>query len=138
MRKLGRSAIATTDTPEINVAPLLDMVFILLIFFIVTTVFVEETGVEVQKPTAASAKDLEKRSLLIALTRDARVMYGGREYSLHGLRAIVSREVANEDVPVVILADRDAGSGMLVDVIDECKLAGAKNVSLAAKREGGP
>ena len=138
MRKLGRSAIATTDTPEINVAPLLDMVFILLIFFIVTTVFVEETGVEVQKPTAASAKDLEKRSLLIALTRDARVMYGGREYSLHGLRAIVSREVANEDVPVVILADRDAGSGMLVDVIDECKLAGAKNVSLAAKREGAP
>ncbi len=138
MKKLGRSAIATTDTPEINVAPLLDMVFILLIFFIVTTVFVEETGVEVQKPTAASAKDLEKRSLLIALTREGRIVYGGREYSLHGLRAIVTREVADEDVPVVILADRDAGSGMLVDVIDECKLAGAQNVSLAAKREDGP
>ncbi len=138
MKKLGRSAIATTDTAEINVAPLLDMVFILLIFFIVTTVFVEETGVEVQKPTAASAKDLEKRSLLIALTREGRIVYGGREYSLHGLRAIVTREVADEDVPVVILADRDAGSGMLVDVIDECKLAGAKNVSLAAKREDGP
>ncbi len=138
MRKLGRSAIATSEAPDVNMAPLLDMVFILLIFFIVTTVFVEETGVEVQKPTAASAKDLEKRSLLIALTREGRIVYGGREYSLHGLRAIVTREVANEDVPVVILADRDAGSGMLVDIIDECKLAGAKNVSLAAKREGGP
>ena len=138
MGRLREKLSDDSDDSGIDISPLLDCVFILLIFFIVTTVFVEETGVEVQKPTAASAKDLEKRSLLIALTREGRIVYGGREYSLHGLRAIVTREVANEDVPVVILADRDAGSGMLVDVIDECKLAGAKNVSLAAKREGAP
>jgi len=138
MRKLGQSSITTTETPEINIAPLLDMVFILLIFFIVTTVFVEETGVEVQKPTAASAKDLEKRSLLVAVTREGRIVYGGREYSLNGLRAIVSREVKESQMPVVILVDRNADSGALVDVIDECKLAGAKNVSLAASREESP
>lgn len=121
--------------PEINIAPLLDMVFILLIFFVVTTVFVEETGIEVQKPTAASARDLEKNSILIAVTHDGRIVYGGQEYSLNGLRAIVSRELSQREMPVILLVDRAAPSGALVDVIDECKLAGAKNVSIAAQKE---
>ena len=62
---------------EINISPLIDMVFILLIFFIVTTVFVEETGVEVNKPQASSAQDLEKNSILIAITANGKVVYGG-------------------------------------------------------------
>lgn len=135
MRKIGRSLVKTADAPEINMAPLLDMVFILLIFFIVTTVFVEETGVEVQRPTAASAESLEKQSLLIAITQDGRIVYGGQEYSLNGLRALVAREIRVQSMPVVLLVDRHADSGALVDVIDECKLAGAKNVSIAATRD---
>jgi len=136
LRKIGRSRARTEGAPEINVAPLLDMVFILLIFFIVTTVFVEETGVEVQKPTAASAENLDKHSLLIAITQDGRIVYGGQEYSLNGVRALVARELREQDMPVILLVDRSADSGALVDVIDECKLAGATNVSVAAKREG--
>ena len=135
MRKIGRSLRRTEGAVEINVAPLLDMVFILLIFFIVTTVFVEETGVEVQKPTAASAENLEKHSLLIAITHDGRIVYGGQEYPLNGVRALVSREIREQSLPVILLVDRGADSGALVDVIDECKLAGAKTVSVAAKRE---
>ena len=119
---------------DINMAPLIDCVFLLLIFFIVTTVFVEETGVDVQKPQAASARDLERQSILIALTSDGRIMHGGRELSLAGVRGVVSRQLRERETPVIILSDADARTAPLVDLIDECKLAGAKQVSIAARR----
>ena len=68
MMKNKKSLSATESAGDINISPLIDMVFILLIFFIVTTVFVEETGVDVNKPQAASAVQLEKNSILIAIT----------------------------------------------------------------------
>jgi len=126
---------SSNENPEINISPLVDMVFLLLIFFIVTTVFVEETGVEVQKPKAASAQSLEKKSILLALTADGRIVYGGREVRLSGLRGLISRLLREQEMPVIILADEQSRSGVLVDVIDECKLAGAKQVSIAAERE---
>ena len=125
----------TDQSPEINIAPLVDMVFLLLIFFIVTTVFVEETGVDIQKPVAASAQSLEKKSILLALTLDGRIVYGGREVRLNELRGLVSRMLREQEMPVIVLADENSRSGVLVDVIDECKLAGAKQVSIAAERE---
>lgn len=135
MRRLGLRRRRESAAPEINIAPLMDMVFILLIFFVVTTVFVEETGVEVQRPSAASAEGLEKSSILVAVTRDGRIVYGGGEYDLNGLRALVAREQAEKEMPVIILVDKSAESGLLVDVIDECKLGGAKSVSIAARSE---
>ena len=135
MKKIERHSFASDQAPEINMAPILDMVFILLIFFIVTPVFVEETGVEVQKPTAASAENLEKRSLLIALTKEGAIMYGGQDVPLNSLRALVARETQEQRMPVILFVDRQADSGTLVDVLDECKLAGAENVSIAATVE---
>jgi biopolymer transport protein ExbD len=135
MRRFGLRRRQPLAAPEINIAPLMDMVFILLIFFVVTTVFVEETGVEVQRPTAASAQMLEKNSILLAVTRDGRIVYGGQELRLNGVRALVAREQAERPMPVIILVDESATSGLLVDVIDECKLAGAKQVSIAARAE---
>lgn len=120
---------------EVNMSPLIDCVFLLLIFFIVTTVFVEETGVEIQKPQAASAQDLAKQSILIALTSDGRVMYGGREIGVAGVRGVVARQLRENEVPVIILSDTNARTAELVDIIDEAKLAGAKQVSIAAGRE---
>lgn len=120
---------------DVNMSPLIDCVFLLLIFFIVTTVFVEETGVDIQKPQAASAQDLDKKSIMIALTSDGRVIFGGREIGLGGVRGVVARQLRERDVPVIILADGDARTSPLVDVIDECKLAGAKQVSIAALRQ---
>lgn len=120
---------------DINMSPLIDCVFLLLIFFIVTTVFVQETGVDVQKPQAASASDLEKNSILIAITAEGRLFFGGREISLAGIRGIVARQLRVKEMPVIILADGDARTAPLVDVIDECKLAGAKQVSIAATVE---
>ena len=87
---------------EINLSPMIDMVFILLIFFIVTTVFVEETGVEVNKPEAAASVQLEKNSILIAVTKENKVIYGGRDIGINGVGAIVKRLLLNEDLPVII------------------------------------
>lgn len=121
----------------IDISPLIDCVFILLIFFIVTTTFVEETGVEVDKPQAASAVRLEKNSILIALTDKGEVVYGGREIGVSGVRPLVKRMLQKEDVPVIIQADSAAQSGLLVRIIDEAKLAGALKVSVASAHPKG-
>jgi biopolymer transport protein ExbD len=134
---MGRfSQMGADDTSEsgIDISPLIDCVFILLIFFIVTTTFVEETGVEVDKPQAASAVRLEKTSILIALTNKGEVVYGGREIGFSGVRPLVKRMLQKEEVPVVIQADSEAQSGLLVRIIDEAKLAGAVKVSVATRQ----
>lgn len=127
--------IQNSEETGINISPLIDMMFLLLIFFIVTTAFVEEVGVDIQKPKAASSALLEKKSIMIGVSEDGRVVYGGKEIGLNGLRGLVARLLTGEERPVIIIADEKSLSGLLVDVIDECKLAGAKKVSLATERE---
>jgi len=134
VKRIEESEISTRGV-SINMSPLIDCVFLLLIFFIVTTVFVEETGVEVQKPRAASAEDVAKQSLMIALMPDGRIVYGGRQITLNSVRGLVAQRLKEKPAPVIILADEDSRSGRLVDLIDECKLAGARQVSIAAHRE---
>ena len=133
---MGRFRNSSSDSgePGIDLSPMLDCVFILLIFFIVTTTFVDETGVEVDKPQAASAVQLEKTSILIALTKKGEIVYGGREIGINGVQPLVKRMIQKEDVPVIIQSDKDAPAGLLVRVIDESKLAGATKVSIASAR----
>ena len=129
----GRRSVTSNDEGmDINISPLIDMVFILLIFFIVTTVFVEETGVEVEKPEAASAVQLEKNSILIAVTSKGQVVYGGKEIGVSGVRAVIRRLTNKEDIPVIVQVDEGSNAGLVVRVIDESKLGGAKNISLSA------
>ena len=120
---------------EINVSPLIDIVFILLIFFIVTTVFVEETGVDVQRPEAASANDLDKNSILIAITDDGKIVYGGNEIGSNGVRGIVKRLLLREpEMPVIIQADKTVSVDLYTKVHDEAALAGATSIHLAITR----
>ncbi len=119
----------------IDISPLIDCVFILLIFFIVTTTFVEETGVEVDKPQAASSVQLEKNSILLAITTDGAVVYGGRDIGVGGVRPLVKRMLAKDNVPVIVQADQAVASGLMVRVIDEAKLGGATKVSIATRKE---
>lgn len=135
MRRVDYQSRMSDRGVDINMSPLIDVVFLLLIFFVVTTVFVEETGVEVQKPSAASARDLEKKSILFALTADGDIVYGGRAVTLNAVRGIVARQLRVRLAPVILMGDEKAQMGILVDLIDECKLAGAKTVSVAARRE---
>ena len=135
MKQLAQIKVESAQGADINLSPLIDMVFLLLIFFMVTTVFVEETGVELQKPTAASAESLDKQSILIAITAEGSVVYGGREIGVNGVRGLVARLLQEREAPVILLTDQSARAGIVVDVIDECKLAGAKQVSVAASIE---
>lgn len=121
----------------VDISPLIDCVFILLIFFIVTTTFVEETGVEVDKPQAASSVQLEKTSIMIAITANGEIVYGGNEIGISGIRPLVKRMMQKEEVPVIIQADQNVLSGLMVRVIDEAKLAGAMKVSIATLKNQG-
>jgi biopolymer transport protein ExbD len=122
------------DEVEINLSPMIDMVFILLIFFIVTTVFVEETGVEVNKPEASAAIQLEQNSILIAITANNKVIYGGRDIGVSGVAPIVKRLTLQEALPVIIQADEGASHGVFAQVYGEAKLAGAKSINFSTKR----
>ena len=122
------------DEVEINLSPMIDMVFILLIFFIVTTVFVEETGVEINKPEASAARQLEKNSILIAVTANNKVIYGGRDIGISGVSPIVKRLTLQGDIPVIIQADQAANHGVFARVYGEAKLAGAKSINFSTQR----
>lgn len=132
--------LSSQDSTEatVDISPLIDCVFILLIFFIVTTTFVEETGVEVDKPEATpAAQPLEKNSILLAITADGAVVYGGKDIGLHGVQPTVKRLIAKEELPVIIQVDQSVKSGTLVQVIGEVKLAGVSKVSVATKKGAG-
>ncbi|HKX46298.1 MAG TPA: biopolymer transporter ExbD [Planctomycetota bacterium] len=131
---MGRFRDAAADDEletGIDLSPLIDCVFILLIFFIVTTVFVEETGIEVTKPPASSSEPLEKISLLFAVTEQGQIVYGGKEVGVQGVRAIVERALREEQVPVIIQGDQAAPHGVVTKVLDEAKLGGAEIVNIA-------
>lgn len=134
MGRFRESGSDDSGDTSIDLSPMIDCVFILLIFFIVTTTFVEETGVEVDKPQAASAANLEKTSILIAITAKGEVVYGGRDIGLGGVQAVVRRLVQKEDLPVIVQADSSALTGLLVKVIDQAKLGGASKVSVATSK----
>lgn len=131
-----RRSLAEAEEPiELNLIPLIDVIMFLLIFFVSTTSFVEEPGVKVDKPSAASATQVEKSSILIGLTSDGKVAYGGKEIGIGGVRPTVKRLCSKEPLPVVIQADEAARSGLMVRVIDEAKLGGAKDVSIATEKK---
>jgi len=118
---------------NIDIGPLMDMVFILLIFFVVTSTFTRETGVEVNKPQAQTANQLEKENILIAITRDGTIHIDERQVDLAGLSDVLKGILAkNPEREAVLIADKDAITGKLVSVIDACTMAGVKKVSIAA------
>ncbi|MCC5843830.1 MAG: biopolymer transporter ExbD [Verrucomicrobia bacterium] len=121
---------------DINLSPLIDVVFLLLIFFLVTAVFVQETGVDIETPRALSARDADRLSLQIAITRDGRIVHGGQDIPLNSVRALVQQRMRARPVPVLIQADRAAQTGWLVEVYDEAKRGGAEQILISAGREG--
>jgi biopolymer transport protein ExbD len=124
------------EATEINLAPMIDCVFILLIFFIVTTVFVEAPGVEIVKPDATVDVDLDKNSILIAITADNQVVYGGKVVGISGVGARVRQLLNKDELPVIIQADTHADHGVFSDVWSEVKNAGAKKISVSTRNDG--
>lgn len=136
MSKRGSILQDEAEMCDINISPMIDMVFILLIFFIVTTTFVQEPGVEVEREFAVSSLDLEKNSILIAITPGGDVVYGGSNVGISGVRGVVKRLTAeNKTMPVILQVDRAAPAATVIRVIDEAKLANpASVVSISTER----
>lgn len=121
---------------EVNVSPLIDMVFILLIFFIITTNFNRQTGVDVSKPKAQTAVSQGQKTILIGITREGTIHLFGRQVGVDRVKHLIAREIEKRpEATIVIIADRQAEIGKAVTVMDQCALAGAKHVSIAADRE---
>ncbi len=119
---------------ELNMASLIDMVFILLIFFLVTTSFVKEAGVDVQRPIASSAETKEKTNMVIAVTHEGTIYVESRTIDIRSVRAYMERFLAETPKgSVVIAADKDSRTGIVIQVLDACRMAGVKNVSVAAR-----
>ena len=124
------------DKVDINMGPLVDMVFLLLIFFVVTTSFVKETGIEVQRATAATAETTEKGNILLAVSEDGGVYFEGKRIDVRSVRAHVERALAEDpESAVVVVADKHSETGVVVKAMDQCRLAGAVSVSLAARQD---
>ncbi|MCG6871491.1 MAG: biopolymer transporter ExbD [Gammaproteobacteria bacterium] len=124
------------DEAEINITPMLDIVFIMLIFFIVTTSFVKETGIDINRPSANTAEKKPRGNVLIAINSNGEIWIAKRRVELRSVRANVERlHAENPEGSVVILADKDSKNGTLVEVMDQVRLAGVKNVSIAAKKD---
>jgi biopolymer transport protein ExbD len=132
---MRRRRAAEPEEADVNLTPMLDVVFIMLIFFIVTASFVKESGVEIQRPSASTAEK-KTAAILIAITAEDEIWLQKRPIDVRSVRANVERLLAeNPQSGVVIQADRNSKNGVLVQVIDQARLAGAVGVSLAADEQ---
>lgn len=127
------SNLEEDDNTEVDMTPMLDIVFIMLIFFIVTTSFVKESGISVNRPEAKTAVKQEKGNIIIAIAAQGEVWINKRPVDLAALRPNVERMHAEApEASVVITADEKSPNGVLVKVMDQVRLAGITNISLAA------
>lgn len=127
------------DDATIDLTPMLDVVFIMLIFFIVTTSFVKEAGIDVNRPSAQTAERQERGSIMVAINSDGAIWIDQRQVDIRAVRANIERlHAENPEGGVVIIADRVSQTGTLVEVMDQIRLAGVGNVSIAADERGRP
>jgi biopolymer transport protein ExbD len=122
--------------PQISIAPLIDMVFILLIFFLVTASFEKFSVMPVERPSAVAVGTLSERPLIITLSKDGVLSIGGQQTDLLGLRMLVQDALrGSPERAVVVDSDKGVPVGRLVEVLDECRIAGAKKLSIAAEHK---
>lgn len=130
---MRRRRVRPAEEDEVNLTPMLDVVFIMLIFFIVTASFVKEAGIDITRPPAATAERKERGNILIAITANDQIWIDRRQVDPRALRANIERlHAENPQGTVIILADEASKNGLLVRVMDAARLAGVPKVSLAA------
>ncbi|SDT94306.1 ExbD/TolR family protein [Halopseudomonas salegens] len=128
---------SSEEEAGIDLTPMLDVVFIMLIFFIVTSSFIKESGITVQTPSADSASEQPRGNIMIAVNPQGEIWIDRQPVDIRAVRATVERlRVDQPDSSVVVQADQDARSGLVIQVMDQVRLAGVADVALAATAEG--
>ena len=124
------------EESEINITPMMDIVFIMLIFFIVTTSFIKETGIDPNRPEAETAKRAELGNILIAIAPNDRIWMNKAPIELEAVKIMMeSAHAENPESSVVIVADELASTGLVLDVMDQIRLSGISKISLSAKEK---
>lgn len=132
MRRFGSSA-SVEEESSIDLTPMLDVVFIMLIFFIVTATFVKEAGIDVNRPDAATAVMQEKANILVAIDANNSIWIDRRQVDVRSVRANIERlHAENPQGSVVIQADEASNTKTLISVMDAARAAGVFNVAIAA------
>src|SRR5690554_3905955 len=136
MMRMRRRSSYSEEASGVDLTPMLDVVFIMLIFFIVTSSFIKESGIEVKRPQADSAAAQEQGNILIAVTAEGQVWLDKQVVDVRSVRSHVERMRQEQPEGVVVVqADQDARTGLVVQVMDQARLAGVFDVVLAASTE---
>ncbi|MYE07951.1 MAG: biopolymer transporter ExbD [Oligoflexia bacterium] len=126
----------TEEESGIDLTPMLDVVFIMLIFFIVTTSFVKESGIDVSRPSAKTAKKKQQAAILVAINQSGEVWIQRRKVDIRSVRANIERlHAESPEGTVVIQADKRSETGLLVDVMDQIRLAGVESIAVSAEQK---
>jgi biopolymer transport protein ExbD len=134
---MARRHAEKQEETEVNITPMLDIVFIMLIFFIVTTSFIRETGIDPQRPQAYTAERQDRGNILIGVAANGQLWMDRRQVELGTVRQLI--EQARSESPestVVIIADEHAPTGLVIDLMDQVRLGGVLNISVAAQPAG--
>ena len=135
MRRGFGSSSESEDDEKINLTPMLDVVFIMLIFFIVTATFVKEIGLDVNQPEDDKPKtvDPDNKSIVVRISNRDRIMIAQRDVDARSVRANIERlHAENPEAPVIIQPHKDSKTETMILVMDSARQAGVYNVSLAA------
>lgn len=122
---------------EINLSPLIDCVFLLLIFFVVYAVFAQPSGLNISRPRAVSAETLREQGLVLVIGPDGSIEAEGRMLASAHVRGWVADRMRRRPRPVIVMADRSLQTGLLVEVVDACRLGGAEEVLVGAENPVG-
>ena len=133
---MRRKARRLREEATLDMTPMLDIEFIMLIFFIVTTSFIKETGIEINRPNAATAERDEKGNILVAISENNEVFIDRRKVDIRAIRPnIVRLRAENPEGSVIIQADKASQTGLLVQAMDQIRLAGVQEISIAADND---
>ena len=133
MRRLRSKEVSA----EVDISPLIDMVFILLIFFMVSTTFVKDMKIDLERPGAASAQRASTKAIRVYIDRTGAIFFDGVPVKPWMVQSRVRDQLNSAPRPILIVTDRQVRAEKLIEVVDQCRLAGAKDVGVATQKEAG-
>lgn len=126
-----------SEALNIDISPLIDMVFILLIFFMVSTTFVKDMKVELERPGASSASAASDKSIKVFIDAAEKIYIDGNEVRPWVIQSIIRDQLAGDQKrPILVVTDKGVSSGKLIEVVDSCRMAGASDIGVATEGEG--
>ena len=134
--KLGSLHKTSSSEKDLNISPLIDIIFILLIFFIVTTTFKKDLKIDIERPKASAAKEIKKQPIQILVTSQNKIFIQGQKVYLWSISTKIKEILARfPDRQFIVSSDENVSAGKLVEIIDQCKMAGAKKVGVSVDKK---